>query len=285
MSAKVFSKVLDDPRLADPTAVLAMAALADWSDDDGRCWRNPRMRRIAARIRRDKRTAQRVVQKLIDDGFLIVLQEGGGIRPNVYQLYPHDPVAWELPVEARVADDTRDKRVTRDTGDIPPVTQLRRPSHDIAVSRQIDESNEDDVRASGGSSSDFVSDEAFNAACEVLYAVKTIEARKSLSYRRKIAARTLVRDLRAAGADVRQLEDFRRWWLQDWRCHWNYQTKQTDPRKFQLPSPRQVTDCWAEALAWADLNAGEESHGPEPTPAVAKYTPRGRRFDDAARTS
>ena len=295
MSLKVYVKVMEDNRLQDPIEALALGALANWGDDDGRCWRDPRMARVAAVIRRSKKTAQRVVTSLIARGFLSVLQEGGGLRPHVYQLYPNDPIPSELPAGMSVYDTVpRDRRsasntpptnVTRDIA----MSGVRGLTRDIAVSplpvTQLcpgskKNSNEDDDEGVV-SSSDFSGDGEFNDACRALFAVKTAVERKKLSYKRKMMARSLVKELREMRADTARLSEYESWWRQDWRCAWDSRTRRVVEGKFQLPTMKQVVETWAEAMVWTDLNA-VAPQTPESEP-VARYAVR-RRFDDAARS-
>lgn len=55
--------------------LLVLLALADWSNEAGICW--PSINRLAHKTRVDRRSAQRIIRKLIKDG-LISIEEGGG---------------------------------------------------------------------------------------------------------------------------------------------------------------------------------------------------------------
>jgi uncharacterized phage protein (TIGR02220 family) len=84
MSIRVMTMVWD----AFPgggSELLAMLALADWSDDEGRCW--PSMASIAKKTRLSRSQAQRVVHKLIDDGFLAVTGNETGGAPGSTRQY------------------------------------------------------------------------------------------------------------------------------------------------------------------------------------------------------
>lgn len=85
MSIKVMVKVWDCPDVGGGSELLAMLALADWSDDDGRCW--PSMASIAKKIRLQPRQAQRVVHQLIEDGFLSVTGNKNGGAPGMSRQY------------------------------------------------------------------------------------------------------------------------------------------------------------------------------------------------------
>ena len=59
--------------------MLALLALADWSDDEGRCW--PSIAAISGKIRLSRSQSQRVVHGLIDEGFVKVIgNNDGGAR-------------------------------------------------------------------------------------------------------------------------------------------------------------------------------------------------------------
>ncbi|MER2539914.1 MAG: helix-turn-helix domain-containing protein [Azonexus sp.] len=62
-----------------------MLALADWSDDNGKCY--PSMSSIAKKVRLSKSQAQRVVHGLIDDGFLKVTANALGGSPTQTRNY------------------------------------------------------------------------------------------------------------------------------------------------------------------------------------------------------
>lgn len=65
--------------------LLAMLALADWSDDEGRCW--PSMTSIADKTRLSRSQAQRVVHGLIADGYLSVIGNSEGGKPGTTRQY------------------------------------------------------------------------------------------------------------------------------------------------------------------------------------------------------
>lgn len=65
--------------------LLTMLALADWSDDEGRCW--PSMASIAKKTRLSEKQARRVVHSIIESGFLIVTDnQQGGATSRRYQI-------------------------------------------------------------------------------------------------------------------------------------------------------------------------------------------------------
>ena len=65
----------DRPDITDKTTLLVLLALADWSDEHGRCF--PSYDGIGRKCRISKRTAQRRVQELLETGELEVSKNGG----------------------------------------------------------------------------------------------------------------------------------------------------------------------------------------------------------------
>ena len=65
--------------------MLVMLALADWSDDDGRCW--PSMDAIARKARLSRSQAQRIAHRLIKVGFLQVTGNDAGGAPGMTRRY------------------------------------------------------------------------------------------------------------------------------------------------------------------------------------------------------
>ena len=84
MSIKVMSQVWESYP-GSGSELLAMLALADWSDDNGRCY--PAVSTIARRMRFSRSQAQRVVHQLIDDGFLVVTANSLGGAPTQTRHY------------------------------------------------------------------------------------------------------------------------------------------------------------------------------------------------------
>jgi hypothetical protein len=77
-----------------PMEKLVLLALADWSNDEGKCW--PSATRLAAKTGEGERTVRRVIQSLIGKGFLY--QE---LRSGTSPIYTVDPCQSGTP--ARVA--------------------------------------------------------------------------------------------------------------------------------------------------------------------------------------
>lgn len=84
MSVRVLSKVWDGYP-GGGTELLALLALADWSDDEGRCF--PSIKSIAKKVRLKERQVQRTVNKLISSGFVIILSNKFGGAPGSSRRY------------------------------------------------------------------------------------------------------------------------------------------------------------------------------------------------------
>lgn len=84
MSIKVMSAVWEHYP-AGGSELLALLALADWSDDDGRCF--PSVAAIAKKTRLSKSQAQRVVHNLIDAGTVIIEGNEAGGPPGATRRY------------------------------------------------------------------------------------------------------------------------------------------------------------------------------------------------------
>lgn len=65
--------------------LLALLALADWADEEGRCF--PSMQKIADKMRLSKSQAQRTVHRLIDSGFVRIVGNEFGGPPGATRQY------------------------------------------------------------------------------------------------------------------------------------------------------------------------------------------------------
>lgn len=112
MSIKVSSKVWDKWPTGG-SEMLCMLALADWCNDEGGSL-YPSMRALSRKMRVSERQAQRVLHKLINDGFISVVGNENGGAPGTTRQY-HLNVARidSLPNYG----ETGDTDVTPDTGD------------------------------------------------------------------------------------------------------------------------------------------------------------------------
>lgn len=88
MSIKIMTKVWDEFPGGGGSELLAMLALADWSDDAGRCY--PGIAAIAKKIRLSRSQTQRVIHGLIDAGFLVVEGNAAGGPPKASRRYRID---------------------------------------------------------------------------------------------------------------------------------------------------------------------------------------------------
>lgn len=250
-------KVLEDERITIPLDVIAMIALADLADDDGRVWRNPKMRKIAKRLRRSKRTAQRVIARLIANEFISYLQVGGGRETNIYQLYPLE--LGHRPIESEVEDE---EATTPNKVLVP-----EKPSVEIA-----------------GYIVDGVTEQAYADVTRILYGVGNDAARRSLSPKRKEQARDLLIQLREQGADLSLLPRYPEWWKQDWRSSWDRTAKRCDPKIFQMPTALNILDTWSEFVMWLEhLEGADPTLAQNTQPVVARYQVR-RSIEDELTT-
>lgn len=84
MSIRVMSLVWDGYQ-GSGSELLALLALADWSDDEGRCF--PSVAAIGRKTRLSEKQARRVVHSLIDDGVVkVVAGKDGGRGSRRYQI-------------------------------------------------------------------------------------------------------------------------------------------------------------------------------------------------------
>ena len=84
MSVRVMSLVWDGYP-GGGSELLALLALADWSDDDGHCF--PSIQKIADKVRLKERQAQRVVHSLITGGFVQITGNELGGPPGSSRRY------------------------------------------------------------------------------------------------------------------------------------------------------------------------------------------------------
>jgi hypothetical protein len=84
MSIRVMSAAWDHYPGAG-SELLVLLAMADWSDDDGRCW--PSMSSIALKTRLSRSQSQRVIHRLIADGYIAVTGNETGGAPGSTRQY------------------------------------------------------------------------------------------------------------------------------------------------------------------------------------------------------
>jgi hypothetical protein len=137
------SQVWEDARIGSQAELLVLLALADHARDDGLCW--PSMRSIAAKARIEERSAQRIIRRLIEKGFVELVSKGGCIdgqnTPNRYRVIGGDRTSphgsTEIHSAVTVGQGVRGDRESPrgDSDDADGVTQGR-TNHHIEPSRE-----------------------------------------------------------------------------------------------------------------------------------------------------
>lgn len=134
MSVRVMSIVWDGYP-GGGSELLALLALADWSDDDGRCY--PSMASIGRKTRLSEKQARRVVHSLEEAGFLRVTggQTGGGMSRR-YQIALDrltPPAGGRAPTDGRAPADVPNPSRPREG---TPPTHGRRTISEPSKNRQ-----------------------------------------------------------------------------------------------------------------------------------------------------
>lgn len=96
-------------------ALLALLALADWSDDKGVSW--PAVETLAKKSRQSERQAQRVLHRLATDGFLKIVQRHGTSSRYVINIHKLEGCHGVTP-------DKRRQRGDIDGAQMSPYTSL-----------------------------------------------------------------------------------------------------------------------------------------------------------------
>jgi len=141
VSVKVLSVVWDSFP-GGGSELLTLLAMADWSDDDGRCW--PSIAALAKKVRLERRQAQRAVHRLIDAGFVNITGNETGGAPGSTRQY-----RIVLSRLTGVSHDTRrgvlgDTGVTEDTGVVEDADGCL-PRRETGVSQDTQYVNEPSV--------------------------------------------------------------------------------------------------------------------------------------------
>lgn len=84
MSVKVITAIWDEKHLAGSDLLVALA-LADWADDNGRCY--PSIASVASKSRLSRSQAQRVLRRLEEAGHLVVESNASGGAPGTTKRY------------------------------------------------------------------------------------------------------------------------------------------------------------------------------------------------------
>jgi len=109
MSIKLMAAVFDD-ELLDQAETLTMLALADWANDDGRCW--PSLPQLVRKTRLSERGLREIIRRLVDQGVLEKTDIAGKgtkyvVKPRHYVPPRHEmPPAPDAATPARRAANT-----------------------------------------------------------------------------------------------------------------------------------------------------------------------------------
>ncbi|ARO14421.1 hypothetical protein BVG79_01075 [Ketogulonicigenium robustum] len=85
MSVKIMSAIWEAEGI-DASECLVLIALADHADDEGRCY--PSIARLCKRTKMSDRGVQKVIARLIEKGFVTVVQNAGRAGSNLYIINP-----------------------------------------------------------------------------------------------------------------------------------------------------------------------------------------------------
>ena len=85
MSIRIMSQVWDNGP-EDKAELVVMLALADFADDEGKCW--PSGDAIGKKARMSERNARRILRKLEVDGYLKTIEGGGRHGCSQYRINP-----------------------------------------------------------------------------------------------------------------------------------------------------------------------------------------------------
>jgi|ERR1041385_3864030 hypothetical protein len=118
MSVRVMSKVWEYSPHSENT-LLTFLALADWADEEGNCF--PSMAKIAAKSRQSERNAQRCIHDLVEQGWITLVDVGGGRgnRPT-YQINIDKLSSFSKSKKGDI-DDRKRVTLTTEKGDIDDI--------------------------------------------------------------------------------------------------------------------------------------------------------------------
>ena len=85
MSVRVMAMVWDGYPGDTSSELLALLALADWSDDEGRCF--PSLMAVGRKCRLSRSQAQRLLHRLIESGLVAVTENHNGGKPGTTRRY------------------------------------------------------------------------------------------------------------------------------------------------------------------------------------------------------
>lgn len=253
MSIKLMSQVWDllDPKLKD-ARLLTLLALADHANDENMCW--PSIPKLAQRARVSDRQVQRVLQWLINAGYIRVQEKGNG-RGNVtlYEITLKDvklsPISEKgdmvSPNDARKDDKTSPindikgdnlspiETLKGDIGDIkgdigePNYSHARR---EPSLEPPIQPTTETTEIAADAAPPPTPWVEYLEAFCWICHGHKEIG---KLTEKQKGALTVEAKRLRDDGYT---LDDLRTWFQEKWKTHWKW----TKDKKHERPLPSDV---------------------------------------------
>ena len=128
-----------DHSKAKGTALLVLAAIADYADESGKAW--PSIVKLAEKVRLSERETRKIVAKLEKSGELCVVHSNGGRnRRNAYHINIVNPVAKNTVSQDSVKSKTLSRRtlnpVAGDTQTLSPVTGALKYSEKFKRSEQ-----------------------------------------------------------------------------------------------------------------------------------------------------
>lgn len=121
MSVRLMSEIFESTTLG-PTERLVMLSLADHAGDDGRCY--PSISRLCQRTGLSERAVQTNIRKLVEQGFIHIVQGGGKGGSNLYFL-SSTPAADAPPQEMHPAGNAPRSRCTPAADAPAPPQQMR----------------------------------------------------------------------------------------------------------------------------------------------------------------
>lgn len=123
MSIRIMAKVWDNGP-EDRAELLVLLALADFANDEGRCW--PSMSGIAQKARITERGAQKIVRRLEETGWLKIATGGGRGCKNSYLITPRNPEREAVNTEANPERETVNEAETPNGEAINPERRFTR---------------------------------------------------------------------------------------------------------------------------------------------------------------
>lgn len=123
MSIRIMSQVWDNGP-EDKAELVVMLALADFADDEGKCW--PSVDAIGKKARMSERNARRILRKLEVDGYLKTIEGGGRHGCSQYRINPDKMSPGQNVPPGQNEQETRTKRARN-----PDIAMSAEPSRTI----------------------------------------------------------------------------------------------------------------------------------------------------------